>query len=89
MGEIARAEIVKILRAGNPAATSEDIAIYADAYLDYREAQENIVRNGNIVAHPRTGTPIENPYIKVKASAISQLRKITRIRKTATLWDAE
>ena len=60
--------------------------MYTDCYMDYREAQENIAQNGNIVAHPRTGQPIENPYIKVKAMAMNQLRKITTLRNVSALW---
>lgn len=79
-------EVLSILRRDNPAARSDDVAMYADCFMDYREAQDNIAKNGNIVAHPRTGSPIENPYIKVKASAMANLRKITRIRKVGALW---
>lgn len=82
-----RDEVVAILRRDNPAGRSDDIAMYADCLMDYREAQENIAKNGNIVAHPRTGSPIENPYIKVKAAAMAQIRKITRLRKVGALWD--
>lgn len=81
-----RDEVVSILRRDNPAARADDVAMYADCFMDYREASENIEKNGNIVAHPRTGSPIENPYIKVKANAMNQLRKITRLRKVGALW---
>ena len=49
------------------------------------ERQDNIAKNGNVVAHPRTGQPIENPYIKVRVAAMGQLRKI-RLRKVDALW---
>ncbi len=81
-----RDEVLTVLRRDNPGARADEIAMYADCFLDYQEAQENITKNGNIVAHPRTGSPIENPYIKVKASAMNQLRKITRLRKVGALW---
>lgn len=81
-----RDEVVTILRRDNPSARADDVAMYADCFMDYREAAENIAKNGNIVAHPRTGSPIENPYIKVKASAMAQLRKIARLKKTDALW---
>lgn len=81
-----RDDVVAILRRDNPAARSDDVAMYADCFLDYKEAADNIAKNGNIVMHPRTGTPIENPYIKVKASAMNQLRKITKLKKVSALW---
>ena len=70
----------------NPRALASDIAIYADAFLDYREAVMNIEKNGNITLHPRTGAPIENPYIKVKVQAISIIQKIKL--KTGDLWSS-
>ena len=81
-----RDEVVVVLRRDNPGARADEVAMYADCFMDYREAQENITKNGNIVAHPRTGAPIENPYIKVKANAMNQLRKITRIKMADALW---
>lgn len=79
-----RSKILKKLAALNPKARPDDLSIYVDAFLDYREAADNISRNGNIVSHPRTGTPIENPYIKVRASATFIIRKIKI--KTGDLW---
>ena len=50
--------------------TRRDLAqIYANAYCEYREAQENIAKNGTICSNPRTGAPIENPYLKVRDRA--------------------
>jgi len=82
-----RDDVLTILRRDNPTARADEIVMYADCFVDYREAAKNISENGNVVAHPRTGSPIENPYIKVKASAMNQLRKLARIKKVATLWD--
>lgn len=82
-----RDEVISILRRDNPAAGFDIIAMYADCFLDYSEAADNLAKNGNIVAHPRTGSPIENPYIKVKASAMSQLRKLARLKNVGALWE--
>jgi len=88
LGEMTREEIVSVLRRDNPSGRADDIAMYADCFLDYAEAQRNIAEHGNIVSHPRTGQPIENPYIKVKTNAMNQLRKINALRKVAALWSA-
>lgn len=86
MGQMTRDKVLAILRRDNPGCGADDIAMYADCFLDYQEAQANIEKNGNIVSHPRTASPIENPYIKVKASAMNQIRKITKIRRVDALW---
>ena len=81
-----REEVIGILKRDNPAAGMDLVCMYADCFTDYREAADNIAKNGNIVAHPRTGSPIENPYIKVKAAAMAQLRKMARLKNTEALW---
>lgn len=81
-----RAEVIGILKRDNPHARSDDVSMYADCFMDYKEAADNISKNGNIVAHPRTGSPIDNPYIKVKSAAMNQLRKITKIKRVDALW---
>jgi phage terminase small subunit len=55
------------------------VQIYCDACETYNEAQENIKRNGAVVSHPRTGAPLENPYLKVRYQSSVV---IERIRKT-------
>jgi len=57
---------------------------YADAFLLYLEAEENIRRNGAITAHPRTGAPLENPYLQVRNQASKILASIRL--KTEGLW---
>jgi phage terminase small subunit len=47
--------------------------MYADCYLEYRTASENIARNGVIVAHPRTAAPLQNPYLAVRDKALAKL----------------
>ncbi len=77
-----RAVIAVLVAAG----ASADRAIqYADAFIEYSAAGENIRNNGLIVGHPRTGNPIENPYLAVRDRA---LRKLQRMRDVPTgdLW---
>lgn len=81
-----RDEVLLILRRDNPAARADDVVMYADCYMDYQEAAANIAKNGNIVAHPRTGSPIENPYGKVRSLAMNQLRTFARLKNVGALW---
>ena len=68
-----------------PKAPRDAIEIYAGAFLEYSEASANIEKNGTIVFHPRTGAPIENPYLRVrKAAEASMLR--CRLRNVGALW---
>lgn len=46
---------------------------------------KNISENVNIVLHPRTGVPLENPHIKIRIQAESTLRKYEL--KVGDLWD--
>lgn len=86
MGQMTRDHVLTVLRRDNPGARGDDVSMYADSFMDYQEAASNISTNGNIVLHPRTGAPLENPYIKVKVSAMNQLRKICRLKNVGALW---
>ena len=83
-----RARAVEILRSENPRARADDLTVYADAFLTYQEAAENIARNGTVCAHPRTGAPIENPFVKARASATKVMQSVKRIRNVDALWKA-
>lgn len=78
-------EIVAILAKENPRADPGKIRMYADCFVTYQEATRNIEANGAIVIHPRTGAPIENPYLKVRTSAQLVLRKL--VLKSGKLWE--
>jgi phage terminase small subunit len=84
MGEVDG--IVAILAEDNPKAPAGDLLMYATAYREWRHAAANIAEHGTIVSHPRTGAPIENPYLKVRAGAMATMGKLTRVRSTDRLW---
>jgi len=86
VGEVTRAQIVEILLRDNKGARLEDACQYADAFLIYREAAENVRANGSIVLHPRTAAPLENPYLRVQAGALASMRKFPRLKNTGALW---
>lgn len=66
--------------------TRKDVAIqYADAYLEYVEASENITKYGAMVLHPRTANPIENPYLQIRDRALAKLQKMRDV-DAAWLW---
>ncbi len=60
-------------------------AQYADAYLTYQEAADNITPNGAIVAHPRTGAPLVNPNLRIRNDAYRILRTF-RLSSVGDLW---
>lgn len=68
--------------------TDPDVAtMYAHAWAEYREAQASISTNGAIVANPRTGAPIPNPYLKVRDAAEAKLLRLSRRAKgNPILW---
>lgn len=68
------------LREDNPRASQTDLTVYLDALRLYAEAADNVRRNGAICQHPRTGTPMDNPYLKVMAAQSAIFRKYPRIK---------
>lgn len=87
MGKMTWAEVVATLTQTNPHAGDDRIAMYADCFMDYQEAQMNITKNGTIVFHPRTGSPISNPYAEVKARAMATMLQMLAISGAGLRWD--
>lgn len=71
------ATAARLVRGG---ASVMDAAMYADLWLGYHEAAENIVEHGVIVQHPRTLNPIENPYLRRRDAAREKLQRMPWIR---------
>ena len=80
-----REQAVKILLSFNSPERRHIIEMYVSSFLGYLEAQDNIDKNGNIVAHPRTGAPMENPYLKVRTSCLNEMNKL-KLRGLGELW---
>jgi hypothetical protein len=59
---------------------------YADVFLEYREASENIEKNGTLVSHPRTGVPMANPYLAIRDNALKKFQSFQYI-EAAFLWE--
>jgi phage terminase small subunit len=83
MGEMTREQIVAALM--ERGAPKDRATIYADAFLEYREATQNIQEHGVIVQHPRTANPIENPYLAIRDRAAAKLAAMRKI-KADFLW---
>ena len=79
------------LQADNPQHRAIDVGVFADALEIYREASANIRANGAIVSHPRTGAPIENPYLRVQTAKGAVLAKMRGIKcdRVIELLDAQ
>ena len=86
MGEVNREDVIEILRSENPRASLGQVVMYADAWLAYREAARNIATHGVIVAHPRTGAPMANPYGPVQAAAQRRMAAVAGLPRTDALW---
>ena len=77
--------IRELLEQENHNAGRLDLNLVADALETYREAQKNIAERGAVCAHPRTGAPLENPYVKVRTQQVGILAKFRHIRTDETL----
>lgn len=73
-------DIVTELQFDNPKHRNIDLQIFADALINYREASRNVRVNGAVVMHPRTGAPIDNPYLRIQGSSGAILGKINNIK---------
>lgn len=76
MGEITRADAIKILSENNKSKRQDRIIMYIDFYIDYQIASANIREKGTICAHPKTGAPMENPYVKIRSQMTAEMMKL-------------
>lgn len=82
MGEI---DILSLLTEANPSARKIDLQIYADALRVYVEGSKNVRINGAVCAHPRTGAPLENPYLKIVAQQGAILARMRQIKSDSLI----
>lgn len=78
--------IRELILADNPSARVVDVEQYAHQMLSYVEASESILTLGTITAHPRTAAPMENPYLKVRASSLAAMNRLKRLKRVDSLW---
>ena len=71
--------ILDELAQDNPGIPRVQLQVFGNALRVYCEAADNVRRNGAVVAHPRTGAPIENPYLKVQQAQGKILTEMRRI----------
>lgn len=81
-----RADVAAILRAANPTAPASQVEQYAAAWLEFRHADAKITALGTVIAHPRTGAPIDNPYLRIRAQAAATMAGLGEIRRADELW---
>ena len=75
--------IERLVQAGN----RRDVAtLYADCYLEYVEASANIQQHGIVVLHPRTNTPLTNPYAEIRDRALRKLQAMQAVKGVEGLW---
>ena len=85
MGQMTRDEALSVLTRDNPKVKAADLVMYADAFVEYQAAQKNIGEHGSIVFHPRTGSPIDNPYVRARDRAGALMRRM-KIVKADAIW---
>jgi phage terminase small subunit len=85
-----RAESFALLLLHNPKAALALVNLYADAFAEYARAAANIAELGPIVQHPKTGSPIDNPYLRIRDANARTLKDPRFVRlKTDPLWEAK
>ncbi len=80
---ITREEVQAVLHKNGVA--PDRAAMYADVYLEYQTATVNIAEYGVMVKHPRTGNPVENPYLAIRDRAQKKLAKMFNVNAKG-LW---
>ena len=77
------------LREHNPKQPLALLHLYADAFAEYSAAMANISEFGAVTQHPKTGSPIDNPYLRIRDAAARTLKDSKFVRlKTDPLWES-
>lgn len=76
---------LEALREANPRAPEDALRAYASALRDFVAAERNVAEHGAIVFHPRTGAPVENPFLAVRERC-SQTMARCKLRDTSEAW---
>jgi len=78
MADLKKSDVVQLLI---DEGTRIDMANqYTDAFMEYMMATQNIDEFGVIVKHPRTGNPIENPYLVIRDRALKKLQAMDNVQ---------
>jgi P27 family predicted phage terminase small subunit len=51
------------------------LAAYCSAWSRWVDAEQNIQKFGTVIKSPKSGFPIQNPYVSVANTALDQMRK--------------
>ena len=51
------------------------LAAYCAAYARWADAEENVQKFGAVIKSPKSGFPIQNPYVGIVGSALDHMRK--------------
>ena len=90
MGKITKPfDMLAELRADNRTVPAMTLEVFANALRIYLEASRNVREHGAVVAHPRTGAPMDNPYLKIQTAQGQTLVKLSRIKSDRVLALAE
>lgn len=86
MGQVITPEdAYAVLRQHNPRSPEAAVVAYATAWAEYETADENIREHGTVVFHPRSGAPISNPYLSIRADCERRMNRLKGIKADA-LW---
>lgn len=57
------------------AADRAALAAYCQCWSRWCDAEENIQKTGTVIQSPKSGYPIQNPYVGIANTALDQMRK--------------
>jgi phage terminase small subunit len=61
--------------------------MYADAFMEYRNAQSQIDEHGPVVRCERTGATVDNPFIKTRDSSYKKLLELGAKFDASAVWE--
>lgn len=77
----------EILQVSSPAAPAHNVEQYLSALEVWMEADANVREHGAVAIHPRTGSPFDNPYLKIRTESWKLMQSCKGV-DASDLWEA-
>ena len=78
--------IYAILKDANQRAPETVLRLFASEFVLFAKSAANIKKFGAIVQHPKTGAPMDNPYLAVRDKSQARLAKMAGL-ESAKVWE--
>jgi phage terminase small subunit len=87
MAKITRWLAKAMLEKANPG-RADLVHLYLDQFMAYIEANDQLAAAGSVITDPKSGQPVQNPYLIARQAARRAMLEMRQVKGTGGLWSA-